>query len=214
MWAEFSHDDIFGKAAELSYYFLLALFPALLFIVSLLGLLAGPGTELRATLFQTLSSIVPRSSSELVVKTVNEVASVAGGGKLTFGILTALWAASGGLSALMSTLNAAYEVKETRGWIKSHAIALALTLELTFLIIVALTLVLFGGRLATAATTHFGWHGFAFILQAVQWPLVLGALLLAFASIYYFAPNLSELRKSFPTHSLPGPSTANAIISR
>jgi membrane protein len=192
VWKEFSHDDVFGKAAELSYYFLLALFPALLFIVSLLGFFAGPGTELRATLFQTLNSILPQGSSELVTKTVNEVSGAAGAGKLTFGVVMALWAASGGLSALISTLNVAYEVKETRNWFKVKGIAIALTLELVFLIIVALTVVLFGGKLGDMAAQRLGWHGFKAVWQWMQWPLVLVAMLLAFASIYYFAPNLKK----------------------
>lgn len=192
VWKEFDHDDVFGKAAELSYYFLLALFPALLFVVSLLGFMAGPGTELRANLFQTLQSILPSESSTLVAKTINEVSSAAGGGKLTFGIVTALWAASGGLSALISTLNVAYEVKETRGWIKTRLIALGLTIELSILIIVALTLVLFGGKLGAWMAGQTGWQGFGAVWSVAQWPLVLGAMLLAFASLYYFAPNLKK----------------------
>jgi membrane protein len=192
VWKEFDHDDVYGKAAQLAYYFLLAVFPALLFMVSLLGFLAGPGTELRASLFHTLQSILPPESSQLVSKTVDEVSSAAGGGKLTFGIVTALWAASGGLSALMSTLNVAYEVKETRGWFKTKAIALALTIELAFLIIVALTLVLFGGKLGEMVAGRIGWHGFGAVWQVLQWPVVLGAMLLAFASVYYFAPNLKK----------------------
>lgn len=192
VWNEFDHDDIFGKAAELSYYFLLALFPALLFVVSLLGFMAGPGTELRANLFQTLRSILPSESSTLVAKTISEVSSGAGGGKLTFGIVTALWAASGGLSALISTLNVAYEVKETRGWIKTRLIALGLTIELSILIIVALTLVLFGGKLGAWMAGQTGWQGFGAVWSVAQWPLVLGAMLLAFASLYYFAPNLKK----------------------
>lgn len=190
-WREMSDDDVYGKAAELSYYFLLALFPALLFIVSLLGLMAGPGTELRARLFQYMASVLPPSSSELVARTIGEVSAAAGGGKLTFGIVAALWAASGGLSALMSTLNAAYGVRETRGWLKSRGIALALTIEIAVLIIAALTLVLFGGQLGEWVAGKVGLgEVFAVAWKILQWPVVLVFLLTAFGSVYYFAPNL------------------------
>jgi membrane protein len=193
VWKEMDHDNIYGRSAQLAYYFLLALFPALLFIVSLLGLLANPGSELRGTLFHNLASVLPQGSSELVSKTVNEVSQAAGGGKLTFGILTALWAASGGITALMDTLNAAYDVKETRGWIKLHARAIALTLELAFLIIAALTLILFGGKIGETIAAKIGLGKvFEVAWKILQWPVVLLALATAFGSIYYFAPNLKK----------------------
>jgi membrane protein len=193
VWKEIEHDDVYGKAAELSYYFLLAVFPALLFLVSLLGFLAGPGTEMRAQLFQALASVLPPSSSDLISKTVNEVSQSAGGGKLTFGILTALWAAAGGMSALMKTLNGAYEVKETRPWWKARLISIVLTIGLSFLIIGALTLVLFGGHLGETVAGRLGLgSAFQVVWSIVQWPLVLGFLLTAFASIYYFAPNIER----------------------
>ena len=193
VWKEMSADDVYGRAAELSYYFLLALFPALLFLVSLLGMLAGPGTELRATLFQGLASILPASSSELVTKTVHEVTEAAGGGKLTFGILTALWAASGGMNALIKTLNIAYEVKETRKWWKEKLVSIALTLGLAFLVIIALTIVLFGGQLTESLAGRLGLGEiFALAWKVLQWPLALAAMLTAFASVYYIAPNLKK----------------------
>ncbi|HUS19235.1 MAG TPA: YihY/virulence factor BrkB family protein [Terriglobales bacterium] len=193
VWHEMSDDDVYGKAAELSYYFLLALFPALLFVVSLLGFFAGPGTALRQTLFQALASIVPQGSSELVSNTVNDVSTAAGTGKLTFGILTALWAASGGMSALISTLNGAYEVKETRPWWKVKLRSIALTITLTLLIIAALTLVLFGGHLGAMVTNRVGLGEiFQTVWNIIQWPIVLATMLTAFATIYYFAPNIKK----------------------
>jgi membrane protein len=193
VWKEMSDDDVYGRAAELSYYFLLALFPALLFLVSLLGLLAGPGTDLRQNLFQVLSSVLPQSSSELVTKTVNEVTGAAGAGKLTFGILAALWTASGGMAALIKTLNIAYEVKESRPWWKSRIVSVSLTIGLAFLVIAALTLVLFGGNLGGMLAGKLGLGDiFQVVWNILQWPLVLGFMLTAFACIYYFAPNIKK----------------------
>ena len=87
-------DNVFGRAAQLSYYFLLALFPLLLFLVSLLGYFAQAGSELRNTLINYLAAIMPGAAVTLVHTTLDEITSSAGGGKLSFGLLAALWAAS------------------------------------------------------------------------------------------------------------------------
>src|SRR4051812_42458930 len=113
---EVSKDDISGRAAQLAYYFLLALFPLLIFMISLLGFMAGAGSALRQGLMENLSRVMPGSASDLVQKTIDDVIRSSGGGKLIFGLLTALWAASNGMGAITETLNVAYGVEETRPW--------------------------------------------------------------------------------------------------
>jgi membrane protein len=193
VWNESNDDDIWGRAAELSYYFLLALFPMLLFLVSVLGFFAGPGSELRNSLFEYLSKAMPASAGDLVNKTMNEVSSSAGGGKLAFGILAALWAASNGMGAIVKTLNIAYDVDETRPWWKQRAIAVGLTVGLSVLILGALTLVLFGGQIGEAIAAKVG-LGAAFAIgwKILQWPIVLAVMFFAFAIVYYLAPNLKK----------------------
>src|SRR4029453_16881461 len=92
--SEIQSDDVFGRAAQLAYYFLLALFPLLLFLTSVIGLVLGSGTGVRHALFAYLSRVLPGSASNLVDSTMYEVMAVTGGGKLTFGLLAALWAVS------------------------------------------------------------------------------------------------------------------------
>src|SRR5437763_2760708 len=152
---EIQADDIFGRAAQLSYYFLLALFPLLLFLTSLLGYFAQAGTELRAELLRYLGTVVPAQASTLINTTVDEMSKSAGGGKLSFGLLAALWAASNGMGAICDALNVAYEVKETRSWWKVRLVAVALTIALSVLILSALLLVLFGGHIAALIAAHF-----------------------------------------------------------
>src|ERR671921_721741 len=171
VYAETTDDDVTGRAAQLSYYFLLALFPALLFLTSLLGYFAG-------------------EASKLVADTVKDVTQSSGGGKLSFGILATLWAASNGMGAVSESLNAAYDLKETRPWWKVRLIAVGLTLALSFLIVSSLVLVLYGHDLADAVAGRFGLgEAFALTWKVVQWPIVLAFVLLAFALIYYFAPD-------------------------
>src|SRR5919202_241908 len=91
VWAEVYEGDLFTRAAALSYYFLLALFPLLLFLTAALGYFAEGGTELRRNLLNYLASIAPRSAVQLVRATVEEITEGANGGKLSFGLLAALW---------------------------------------------------------------------------------------------------------------------------
>jgi membrane protein len=193
VWSETMEDDVLGRSAQLSYYFLLALFPALLFLTSLLGYMAGENGQLRSDLFKYLSAVLPGDASRLVAETVNDVMQGSGGGKLSFGILATLWAASNGMGAISESLNIAYDVKETRPWWKSRLSAVGLTLALAFLIVTALVLVLYGHDLADTVAVKFGLgEAFATAWKILQWPLVLVFVLLAFALIYYFGPDVRD----------------------
>jgi membrane protein len=193
VWADLGKDDIFGRAAQLSYYFLLALFPLLLFLTSVIGLILGSETGLRQSLFNYLGKVLPSSASELVSNTLFEVSSASGGGKISFGVLAALWAASNGMGAISESLNVAYHVKETRAWWKQRLIAVGLTVALAVLIITALVIVLYGGRIADSLATTYGLGGsFTLAWKILQWPIVLAFLFVGFALIYYWAPDLKD----------------------
>ena len=193
VWSEINDDNVFGRAAQLAYYFLLALFPLLLFLTSVIGIVMGSGSGMRHTLFNYLAQVLPGSSYELVSNTMRDVTESSGGGKITFGILAALWAASNGMGALSESLNAAYDVEETRPWWKARLNSIWLTIALAVLIISALVLVLFGGRIAEYVAAHFGFGDFfTTAWYILQWPIVLAFVLLAFALIYYFAPDVKE----------------------
>ena len=193
VWAEIQKDEIFGRAAQLAYYFLLALFPLLLFLTSVIGLVMGAETGLRQSLFDYLGKVLPDSASQLVTTTVFEVTNSSGGGKIAFGILAALWAASNGMGAITQALNIAYDVEETRTWWKQRLTAIGLTVALSLLIISALVLVLYGGRIADYIALSYGMgETFAIAWKVVQWPIVLAFVLLAFALIHYFAPDVRD----------------------
>ena len=193
VWHEIQEDKVFGRAAELSYYFLLALFPFLIFLTSVIGFVLGSGTGTRHMLFNYLARIMPPSAFELIDNTMWEVSSASSGGKLSFGILAALWAASSGLSAITDSLNTAYDVTETRPWWKQRLTAIGLTVALSVLIILALVLVVAGGRIAEGLASVYGFGPvFPLTWKIIQWPVVLACMLLAFALIYFFAPDVHE----------------------
>ncbi|MCA1636650.1 MAG: YihY/virulence factor BrkB family protein [Acidobacteria bacterium] len=193
VWSEVNEDDIFGRAAQLSYYFLLALFPLLLFITAVLGQFAEAGSELRQNLLSLLGSVVPQEAGDLIHETIDNVEKGSGGGKISFGILATLWAASNGMTAICQTLNIAYEVEETRPWWKVRLVSLGLTVALAVLILSALTLMLFGHHIAdyVAASFSFG-QVFIWGWKILQWPVVLLFVLIAFGLIYYLAPDVKK----------------------
>ena len=95
VWQETNEDNVFGGAAELAYYFLLALFPMLIFLTSLVGFLPG----LQANILSALAKVAPADAMRLVEETLTDVISHRSGGLLSFGILGTLWAASSGVAS-------------------------------------------------------------------------------------------------------------------
>jgi membrane protein len=182
--------DIFGRAAQLSYYFLLALFPLLLFLMTLLGYFAQAGSDLRNKLLTYLATVMPSSAVTLVHTTLEEISAARGAGKLSLGILAALWAASNGMGAISGTLNVAYGVKEERPWWKVRLVAIFLTIMVSIFIVVALAIVLYGGHIGERVAMHFGFSSaFTIAWKILQWPIALLFTLLTFDLIYYLAPN-------------------------
>ena len=193
VWAEMMADDVFGDAAKLAYYFLLALFPLLIFLTSAIGLIVGSGTGMRHALFNYLSQVMPSSAFQLIDTTMWEVTNASGAGKLSFGFLAALWAASNGMGAITQTLNKAYDLEETRPWWKQRAVAVCLTIALSVLIIGAVIVIFGGSKVADHLAASFGF-GAAFVVtwKILQWPIALAFMLLAFALIYFFAPDFRD----------------------
>ena len=193
-------DAVFGRAAQLSYYFLLALFPLLLFLVSLLGYFAQAGSELRNSLINYLAAVMPGAAVTLVQTTLDEISASAGGGKLSFGLLAALWAASNGMGAISDTLNTAYNVKETRPWWKVRLISVLLTISLSILIVAALVIILYGGSIGEAVASRFGFsNAFTTVWKVLQWPIALIFVLTTFNLLYNFAPAIKRHQRKFFT---------------
>lgn len=158
--------------------------------MTLLGYFAEAGSDLRNKLLTYLATVMPPSSVTLVHTTLDEITQARGGGKLSLGILAALWAASNGMGAISETLNVAYAVKEDRPWWKVRLVAIFLTIMVSLFIVVALAIVLFGGHLGERVAAHFGFSGaFTIAWKVLQWPIALVFLLVTFDLIYYFGPN-------------------------
>jgi membrane protein len=188
-WRETTEDNVFGRAAELAYYLLLALFPMLIFLSSLIGFL--PDAQERV--FQALAKVMPGEAMRLVHETIRDVVQNRSGGLLSFGVLGTLWAASGGVTAVMDTLNTAYDAKETRSFWKIRLLAIGLTVLLALLVVGGTVLIMFGDQLIEWVASQFGLGTtLTIIWGAVDYLLGLGFLFLGLQLIYYLAPNIEQ----------------------
>jgi membrane protein len=200
VWREFNQDEILDRSAALSYYFLGAIFPLLLVLFSILGLLATPGSQIRETIMRYANVVLPGSASGLIQQTLDQIMNASGGGKISFGILLSIWSASAGVVAVMSALNVVYDVRESRNYLRVRATAIGLMLGMSICILLGSALALFGGSFAEWLGNRFALST-AFVVgwKILQWPIVAAALLMAFALLYYYGPNIRDQRWEWVT---------------
>lgn len=200
VYNEVMEDEVLDASAQLAYYFLFALFPLLIFLTSIFGFIVGANNELRNELFSYLGRVLPGSALDLVRGVIEEVSQTSSGGKISLGLLLALWAASSGLQSITQSLNRAYDVKESRPWWKLKLTSMGLTVALALTVISALIIILFGGQFINYAEHTLGFGTVLTTVWAiVQYGIALCFVLLGFALIYYFSPDLKEHRWFFVT---------------
>ena len=190
LWQKVGDDDILGNAAQVAFYFSFALFPLLLFLMSLLGIILSDKEQLQTELFTILSQVMPQSAFDLVRETLDEVTEKSSGTKLTLGILVTLWSASAGVDNMRGTLNQVYNLKETRSFVKAKLTSLALTLALGALILAALGAIVYGSQLLGQILPIDS----PYVLEILEWLAIIALLLTAFAILYNFAPNHSAFQ--------------------
>jgi membrane protein len=178
-------DDMFSRAAQVAFYFSFAIFPLLLFLLTLFGIFLSSAEEFRLELFLYLRQIMPVSAFELVQSTIKEVMEQSSGGKLTIGLLIALWSASAGIDSLRIALNNVYNLKETRPWWKTKSLSLILTLVIGALISIAIGIIFYGSQIFSSFLPIES----GFILKILNWITILIIMLLAFGILYSFSPN-------------------------
>jgi membrane protein len=184
-------DQGFDLAAELAYYFFLALFPALLFLIALAGLFASP--DLVARIVNMMSGVAPPDVIDIVRQQLTNLSQSNQGGILTFGVLAALWSSSAAMVALITALNRAYDVDDARPWWKQRLTAILLTLGVAVFILASFALVVAGPELADWLARQFGLGpAFQWGWKILQWPIVFALVATGFGLIYYFAPDVDQ----------------------
>ncbi|MGI8313699.1 YihY/virulence factor BrkB family protein [Halobacillus mangrovi] len=194
---EFQKDNIPILGAAQAYYYLLAVVPMLILLLSIL-----PYLNIDAdSAVQTMGRVLPDNTAEIFRENIVSIVEQPKGGLLTIGILGTLWSASNGVNAFIQSANQAYNVEETRSFIKVRLMAIVLTLGMILAIVVALLLPVFGDVIINFINNAVNLPDQTVILfQVLRWAisvLVIGAILMA---LYHYAPN-----KNIPfKHILPG----------
>ena len=188
-------EDIMSSAAQVAFYFSFALFPLLLFLVSLFGIILGSADDLRGELFYYLRQVMPNSAYELVQTTIVEVTTGSSGGKLTLGFFIALWSASAGVDSLRIALNSVYNLRETRDWWKTKLLSLSFTFVITILVSVALAIVFYGWKFVSFSLSSMSLPiPSPFFLVIIQWVAILIVLLIVFGLLFNYIPNHSPFK--------------------
>ena len=192
----FTEDNLLSRAAELGYYFLFALFPTLVSASAILGLVARSASEIYVTLLNYLALIVPHDAFAIVLDTFNQTTAHSSSGKITFGLAAAIWSASVGFSAIQDTLNMVYKTKETRPYWKARGQAMLVTVLLSLIVTAVLCCLLLGTFSSHLLRHYIGNQrlGLYFGIGAhIVFDILTAAMLmLLFATIYYFAPDVKN----------------------
>ncbi|MCB5164982.1 YihY/virulence factor BrkB family protein [Streptomyces bambusae] len=186
---EFKEDELLDRAAALTYFGVLALFPALLVLVSLLGIAGDAAT---AQVLDSVQKLTPGSASEVITDAVRQLRDDAGIGSVlaVVGLVVAIWSASGYVAAFIRTSNAVYDVPEGRPLWRILTLRLALTVTLMVLAVAGALIVVFTGALAREAGTALGVGDTAMTVWSIaKWPVLVLLVTTMIAILYGAAPN-------------------------
>lgn len=179
-------DDVFGLSAQLAYFFLLSLFPFMIFLVTLIGYL--PFEEIDVLNF--ISTYAPADTVGMINDNITRISNERNGGLLSIGIIGTLWSASNGINAIMRAFNAAYNVDEDRSFIASRFIAIFLTVGMLFVIIIAFLLPIFGKMIGVYLFSFFGLsESFLQIWGMLRWVISSVVFFIVLLALYIMAPN-------------------------
>ncbi|MFK2826151.1 YihY/virulence factor BrkB family protein [Bacillus sp. B190/17] len=180
--------DVLDTSAQMAYFFLLALFPLLIFSMTMMAYLPINQQDM----FDLIRDFAPGETMTTIENTINEVLLNRNGGLLSFGIIATIWSASKGMNAVIKGLNHAYDIEETRSFYYVRGLSILLTFGLIFIVAAALILQVFGKQIGLFASGYLGisdqflmlWNGLRWLVS----PLLLFGV---FVGLYYLAPNLS-----------------------
>lgn len=188
---DFMEDDMNTYAAAMTYRVLLAIFPFLIFILTLLGALGLQ--DFFDWLLEQAEQAFPSDLYSQFETIVEQVQGGANGGLLSFGLITAIWAAAGGVRSVMHALNVAYDVKEERSIWKKYPMSIVFTLGLAALLVAAVALMLLGPQTMEWLADHIGLGSlFVTVWTWLRIPVAILLMMVAIALVYYFLPNVDQ----------------------
>ncbi|UTE78250.1 YihY/virulence factor BrkB family protein [Rossellomorea sp. KS-H15a] len=186
LFANISANDVTGLAAQIAYYFLLSLFPLLIFIVSLLPYLPFE----QGDILGLVRDFAPGETMSMIEETLQDVMSNRNSGLLSVSIIATIWSASNGMNAIVKSLNRAYDVEETRSFIATRLMSILLTFAMILVFVIALLLPVFGKQIGLFLFSQFGFSDqFLTIWNGIRWAITPIILFIIFVGLYYFAPS-------------------------
>ena len=190
---EFNKDQCPDLAAALTYYAVLSLFPAILALVSLVGIF-GDAQKTTDALLQIVRGFVPAETANTVGGVVSDLANApAAGLTLVLGLATALWSASGYVGAFGRAMNRVYEVDEGRPFIKLRGTMLVVTLFAVVVVAILAGMLVLSGPVAEAVGGLIGLSGaFLTIWNIAKWPVMVALIIVIIAVLYYATPNVKQ----------------------
>jgi membrane protein len=190
-YKEVMDDDGLGLAAQLAYYFFLALFPALLFLLALASFF--PIARFTEAIPDVLGRFAAPEMVALITVQLQQISNAENGGILSLGLLGAIWSSSAALISIISALNRAYDIDEGRPWWKVRLIAIGLTVALAVFVLASFALVVAGPSLADAAAGALGLGtAFSWTWAILQWPVAFTLICVAVGLVYYFGPDAEQ----------------------
>ena len=192
-WSEIVDDNVFGLAAQTAYYFFFSLFPLLLFVAPLLSVI-GDKRQIVGWILTNAGRVVPPEAMSLVSGVVKDVVLTdSAPGLMSVGALLAAWSGSNIFGALMGALNRAYDVRESRPWLKQQLLRLASLLVAGVVLMLATAVMLGGDQIVDWISNSMGLsRGVATVWKVLQFPLAFGILIGTAWMLYYFLPNVKQ----------------------
>jgi membrane protein len=192
LWHEIQEDELLGRSAQLSYYVILALFPAMIVLTAMMGLMSVQ--NYLPEMMSYLSNVLPAEALSMVRRFMDQIAQGSGANILSLGLLGALWASSSGMTAIMDALNIVYDVEEdSRPFWRVRLTAILLTIGLAGFIIASLILVLSGEHIGRWVADFIGLgDAFTWTWIVLQWPAAIALMLLVVGAVYYVCPDIEQ----------------------
>src|SRR6185437_2099293 len=195
VWSSLIQDEIIDRSAELAYYFLFAMFPALILLSGMFSLFASTRARANLELMLYLAKVIPPAAFESVEAAFSQTTHHSDTGHIAFGAITALWAATFGMSSAQAILNVIYRTRETRAYWKAKAIAMISTMAIFVLVCSSMLLLVLGDDVAKIFSNALMFDPVMMHLwQVVKFVAALFFMLLVFSITYRWGPAGDERR--------------------
>ncbi|WP_058306066.1 YihY/virulence factor BrkB family protein [Gracilibacillus massiliensis] len=186
LFERITSDEVPGLAAQLSYFFLLSLFPFMIFLVTLVGYLPFDNIDV----MNFVSTYAPDEIMTLLTDNLTQIMNNRNGGLLSIGIIGTLWSASNGINALIRSFNKAYNIDEERSFIVTRGISIVLTIAMLLVILIAFLLPIFGRMIGVYLFSFFGLSaGFLDLWNALRWVISSVIFFIVLVTLYRLAPS-------------------------